>query len=333
MSLRVNGLGGVDGLTRTNYITVCTPLQSVEINGPSTATVRTAITLNAVYTPTNATDATLLWDNGKTGNSAGYTWTEAGGQTVIVTATAACGVPITAVHTITVGHVFDVELGPDRTGSAHPNSIVTYIHVLTNTGTGPDTFVLTHTGSDQNWLVKYDTPISLGADQTKTIMVRVTVPAGVVSNTTETTIVTAASQADHNIWANATDTTTVGHVPGVEFGPDQTNSAHPGSTITYTHILTNTGNGLDTFVLTHIGSNQDWLVQYDTPISLGASQTKTIVVNITVPADVAACTVKRTAITAASQAGNNVWASITDTTTVIPPYCIYLPVVFKNHSE
>jgi hypothetical protein len=81
---------------------VCTPVQSVEISGPTTAVSGTAVTLNAAYTPTNATGVSLLWDNGETGSSASYTWISEGEKTVVVTATAACGDPVTDTYTITV---------------------------------------------------------------------------------------------------------------------------------------------------------------------------------------------------------------------------------------
>ena len=79
----------------------CTPLQSVDISGPTTALSGTAITLSAVYLPPDATGVTLEWDNGSTGPSTTYTWPE-GVYTVFLTATAVCGDPVTATHTVTV---------------------------------------------------------------------------------------------------------------------------------------------------------------------------------------------------------------------------------------
>jgi hypothetical protein len=81
---------------------VCTEVQSVTISGPQTAISGTAISLAAAYTPPNATGVTLLWDNGSPGASASYTWTSEGIKTVVVTATAACGDPVTDEHIVTV---------------------------------------------------------------------------------------------------------------------------------------------------------------------------------------------------------------------------------------
>jgi PKD repeat protein len=121
--------------------TVCTPVQSVEIDGPTTALSGTAITLNATYTPADATDATLLWDNGETGDSAEYVWTEAGPQTVVVTATAACGDPITATHTVTVNPVPCEDVSIDDLTSDSPVTLGDPMHfTATVTGTTPITY-------------------------------------------------------------------------------------------------------------------------------------------------------------------------------------------------
>jgi subtilisin-like proprotein convertase family protein len=89
-------------VTATHTVTsTCTEVQSVSISGPTTALSGTAIVLTASYLPADATDVVLEWDNGGTGPSAAYTWTE-GIHTAVVTATAACGDPVTATHTATV---------------------------------------------------------------------------------------------------------------------------------------------------------------------------------------------------------------------------------------
>ncbi len=91
-------------VTAMHTVTVtsaCTPVQSVGISGPTSALSGTVVTLHAAYTPSDATGVSLAWDNGATGESAEYTWPE-GVYTVVVTATAACGDPVTATHTVTV---------------------------------------------------------------------------------------------------------------------------------------------------------------------------------------------------------------------------------------
>jgi hypothetical protein len=89
----------------TTVTSVCTNVQSVSITGPTTALSGTAIILYAVYLPADATGVILGWDNGTVGASASYTWTEVGVYTVVVTAAAACGDPVTATYPVTVTNV------------------------------------------------------------------------------------------------------------------------------------------------------------------------------------------------------------------------------------
>jgi hypothetical protein len=81
---------------------VCTEVESVGIIGPTSVPSGTAVTLHASYLPADATGVALAWDNGTPGPSAAYVWPETGIYTVVVTATAACGDPVTDIHTINV---------------------------------------------------------------------------------------------------------------------------------------------------------------------------------------------------------------------------------------
>jgi uncharacterized repeat protein (TIGR01451 family) len=127
-------------------------------------------------------------------------------------------------------------------------------------------------------------------------------------------------------------TTTVSQVAGVALEPNRSTTADPGTVVTYTHTLTNTGNGPDIFDFTH-ASSQGWEVAYETPIVLGAWQTTTVVVSVTVPSGVISGTVDSTVITATSRASPGVFDTVTDTTRVtVSEWVVYLPVVLRNYS-
>jgi hypothetical protein len=87
-----------------------TPVQSVHINGMTSAISETLVTLQASYIPSDATEVELLWDDadgylrGTMGDSAAYVWQE-GIYTVVVTATDAGGGSVTDTHTVTVTSV------------------------------------------------------------------------------------------------------------------------------------------------------------------------------------------------------------------------------------
>jgi hypothetical protein len=114
--------------------------------------------------------------------------------------------------------IFGVELGPDHTRQANAGQPITYDHILTNTGTTTDTFLVEFT-STQHWPTElvgegYPTgtsvlPLQVGSQLTAHFQVSLAVPSGVVS-ITETTIVTATSQISPTVYDIATDTTIVG---------------------------------------------------------------------------------------------------------------------------
>jgi hypothetical protein len=103
-----------------------------------------------------------------------------------------------------------LQLAPDRSASVDPGAAITYTHTLTNAGVQSDTFALA-LASSQDWATLLTTsPVTLAPSATATIQVRVTVPAGTLSGTVDTTVLTATSQADPHLHAAVTDTTTVG---------------------------------------------------------------------------------------------------------------------------
>ena len=117
--------------------------------------------------------------------------------------------PDTVTITITeqVTTTYGLALAPDQASTAEPGEVLTYSHILTNTGSGPETFDLALTSS-QSWAMKDDVQVSLGAGQTATLAVRVAAPASAVSGTVDVTVLTATSQGG-GMRATVTDTTTV----------------------------------------------------------------------------------------------------------------------------
>ena len=103
----------------------------------------------------------------------------------------------------------DVEIGPNHTQQVDAGQIITYNHVLTNTGTTTDTFSL-QVFSTQGWPVELLggptgtllLTLHVGPQVTASFQVSLTVPSGAVS-ITETTIITATSQISPTIYDNA----------------------------------------------------------------------------------------------------------------------------------
>jgi hypothetical protein len=120
---------------------------------------------------------------------------------------------------------------------------------------------------------------------------------------------------------------------GVALEPNRSSTANPGTAITYTHTLTNTGNQTDTFELDY-SSSQGWAQVSPTSfITLANGATQTVLVAITVPSDAISGTLDTTVITATSQAVPGVSDTAIDTTTVRVGGDIYLPIILSKGSS
>ncbi|MBN2001726.1 MAG: hypothetical protein JXA21_00100 [Anaerolineae bacterium] len=103
-----------------------------------------------------------------------------------------------------------IAFAPDRASSAFSPGVVMYTHTLTNTGATPDTYTLS-AQSGSGWSVSLDpaASVALPGGQSTLLTVSLTIPAGVVSGTLDTLVVTATSTGDPALAAAVTDTTHV----------------------------------------------------------------------------------------------------------------------------
>ena len=122
-----------------------------------------------------------------------------------------------------------------------------------------------------------------------------------------------------------------------ELGPNyDTPNARPGATLRYRHVLTNTGDVTDTFVLA-VASTQGWPVTLQggdypavtaaLPLRVSAGMTASFQVSLTVPYDAGGVT-EHTRITATSQLSPTQQATAVDTTCVY--HLTYLPFAAKR---
>lgn len=189
-----------------------------------------------------------------------------------VTYTDGSGNPLTAlsnVVTTTVSQVGAVTVTPDRAGNALPGVTVYYAHTVTNGGNGGDTVNMTIASSNGWTTALYfdnnadgtldagdtlmtdtdgDTLVDTGAiaaDTTLNILAAVTVPAGTADGTSDTTTITGTSAFDNTAVDSAVDTTTV-QAPdlGVVKSVAPAGPQVPGTTLTYTMVITNNGSSV-----------------------------------------------------------------------------------------
>ncbi len=241
-------------------------------------------------------------------------------DTAVLTASSQTGgLSDTATDVTTVTFTAGVDIGPDLTHAAPPSSTYIHLHTLTNTGNGPDTFTLDLSSSHGRATLLDAGPITLGADETASVRVSVTVPGGIVSGTlVDVSVVTATSQTDPTASDAASATTRAAFAPGLDFAPPDrlTTGAAASSSHNYTHTLTNRGNYTDTFVLTYTSSAGWGSLTTPGPFTLGRDESTVVQVQATVPGD--GIGFDTTIVTATSQGGAGP-ARVRDTTAAFDP--------------
>jgi uncharacterized repeat protein (TIGR01451 family) len=185
--------------------------------------------------------------------------------------------------TTTVSAKGGVLVNPDHSATATHQDTVTYAHTVTNNGNTADTIDMTAVSSN-GWTVALyrdvntnglydagtdtlladtdgDSAVDTGAlapDTTLDILVRITVPAGAgvppasLDGTVDTLTVTGTSSVDTLVTESAVDTTTVS-APNLSLAKSVSPAGNqpPGTTLTYTIIVSNVGTRLaSTVVLT-----------------------------------------------------------------------------------
>jgi hypothetical protein len=114
-------------------------------------------------------------------------------------------------------------------------------------------------------------------------------------------------------------------VPGVDVPGSMSDAGLPGTEVTYSIVVTNTGNATDTFDITVTGNSWPTDVPADTgPIAAGDSITIDVVVTVGANGDDTAT------VTFTSNLDNSVSDSVVLTTTAQAAFQIYLPVVINN---
>lgn len=243
-----------------------------------------------------------------------------GGQTHIATITAQSqdvSVTATAVDTTTVAANLGVIIEPDNTRIVDAGTTLVYTHTITNSGNVPDTFTLAATSS-QGWLDSLTAgPFSLAANESATVFVTVTVPGGAAPAATDTTTVTVASSTALTVTDSATDVTRVTQVHGLAFTPNNTRtvpSSASATVVTYTHMLTNTGEAQDEFMFA-ASSSHSWATAVPPVITLDSGQVASVVVTLTVPANTGSVT-DTMQVTVSSVISSAHSATVTNTTIV-----------------
>ncbi|KAA3662213.1 MAG: hypothetical protein DWQ04_14155, partial [Chloroflexi bacterium] len=223
-------------------------------------------------------------------------------------------------------------------GTADAGNVITYSHVITNTGNGTDRFTFIASSSN-GWETVEPDDLTLVSGMTETIVVSLTVPSDAVDGQ-DIMHVVAKSLTDSSANDNAVNTTNInGPVAtlGVDIYPDGSKTAEAGTTVQYLHTIENTGNATDSYLITAV-STQGWPIIMSTErITLAKGDTADISVRINIPGTADDDTVDRTVVTVTSITDNAITDSATNITTIGPigkeESFVYLPMIMTNNSS
>ena len=183
----------------------------------------------------------------------------------------------------TIDFNYAVELSPDDEAMEWAGQMVTYTVWITNSGAVSDTFALT---ASNIWTTTLSTNSTILLDGSSTSFeVTVEIPHDASNGDTDIVTITAVSQNSPVGISASTHLTTTAIAPAysVSLTPDQAEEALPGTTVTYTVWLTNSGNVTDSF---NISATGDWTTAVSpTNATLSASDSIQVWLWAEVPVD------------------------------------------------
>ncbi len=184
----------------------------------------------------------------------------------------------------TIDFIYGAELLPADGAMDWAGQTVTYTVQITNSSALSDTFDLAVSGNSWTTTLSTNSTFLLAGDSTS-FEVYAEIPGAASNGETDSATITAVSQNSPVGISASTHLTTTAIAPfyAVNLTPDQTEEVPPGSAITYTVWLTNSGNVTDSFDISAMG---DWTTAVSpTNATLSASDSIQVWLWAEVPVD------------------------------------------------
>ncbi|MBN1220901.1 MAG: DUF11 domain-containing protein, partial [Anaerolineae bacterium] len=171
----------------------------------------------------------------------------------------------------------------------------------------------TQTGQSLTW---HTPTLTIGASGS--IVFTATVNSGVSGTITNMVSITTTTP-DSDPTNNQDDAPTTVPTPGLLLTPDNSGVGQPGQTLTYTHILTNTGDITDTYLITWTYTNGFTTTVNTTSVTLPPGGSTVLTVPVTIPPTATSGDTSTATITATSTVNPGLHDTVYDTTTVETP--------------
>jgi uncharacterized membrane protein len=232
---------------------------------------------------------------------------------VTATSNSAPNPSATAFANVRIGPPFGVIVDPDSQKSALPGALVQYTEFVTNTGLLSDTFLLSVL-SPLGWDTEVAPPsVLLAPGASRQITVTVSIPTSAEAGLDHQGIVIARSTSQPSIMDQADIKATVLQVAGVSLSPSRVTATDPGKLIRFQHVLLNTGNGADRFLISAT-QEQNWTITIvpTQTVVLGRGVSYPVEIQVQVPPGTPVTTIDHITVRATSAFAPSVFDQLVD---------------------
>ena len=177
---------------------------------------------------------------------------------------------------------------PSTENIVERGAIEQFNHTIKNVGTVEDRYNIACTSNLFTVTVCASQTVSVSAGSSVQIATSVEIPTNLTPYQVGTTIITATSQVSNTVSDAALVRSTVAPHPGLSFTPNYSRTELPGEVITLTHVITNTGDYFEKFVITEIDDVGDtnWGILLPTDpyiIGINKGASRIVQVQVTIP--------------------------------------------------